>query len=366
MRAAWAAIDLKALNNNVSLIKAEAAGRKVLAVLKANAYGHGLTRIAQELEYADALGVARLEEAFELRSAGISRPIVLLEGFFADDQLPMLAASNIQPVIHHEWQGKAVLAATELPSPLHVWLKVDTGMHRLGLEPSKAQAWFQALTASPNVAASPILMSHFACADEPDHPQNTLQVEQFRKLVEQLNPTATSMANSGALFACLGQEHDWVRPGLAMYGISPFIEIHPTLSPRIHQLKPVMTLCADVISTRDVKAGESVGYGSAWTSERDTRIGIVSIGYGDGYPRLAPEGTPVWIAGKRYPLVARVAMDMVTVDLGPESQMEPGETAQLWGAELPVEEIAAHVGTVPYELLCNVARRVTLCYEGSS
>lgn len=362
MRSAWALIDLLALSDNIDVIRAEAGERRILAVLKANAYGHGLTRIAQALHDVDAIGVARLEEALELRTAGISRPIVLLEGFFADDQLPMLAASNIQPVIHHRWQVQAVLAAQNLPEPLKVWLKVDTGMHRLGVEPVEAERWFHALTNSENVAASPILMSHLACADEPEHSKNQEQLDYFASLVERLQPEATSVANSGALFARLGQNYDWVRPGLAMYGISPFLQTADCLSPRVKELRPVMTLCADLISTRDIKQGDSVGYGSAWTSSRNTRIGIVAIGYGDGYPRLAPEGTPVWIEGKRYPLVGRVAMDMVTVDLGPESTMEPGITAQLWGADLPVEEVAQHVGTVAYELLCNVARRVNLVY----
>src|SRR5690554_4159789 len=162
MRAAWAAIDLSALSHNIDVIRNEAAGRKVLAVLKANAYGHGLTRIAQELHDVDAIGVARLDEALELRKAGVSRPIVLLEGFFADDQLPMLAASNIQPVIHHRWQVNAVLDALNLPEPLKVWLKVDTGMHRLGVEPNEVERWFYVLTESKNVASSPVLMSHLA------------------------------------------------------------------------------------------------------------------------------------------------------------------------------------------------------------
>jgi len=362
MRAAWAKIDLAALSHNIDVIRDEANGRKILAVLKANAYGHGLTRIAQELHDVDAIGVARLEEALELRTAGVSRPIVLLEGFFADDQLPMLAASNIQPVIHHRWQVNAVLSAQGLPEPLKVWLKVDTGMHRLGVEPSEVARWYELLTDTENVASSPILMSHLGCADEPGHIKNAQQLEDFARLVQQLKPEATSLANSGALFARLGQSYDWVRPGLAMYGISPFLQDHKCLSPRIKELRPVMKLCADVISTRDIMKGDSVGYGAAWTSSRDTRLGIVAIGYGDGYPRLAPQGTPVWIEGKRYPLVARVAMDMVTVDLGPDSTMEPGATAQLWGPDLPVEEIAKHVGTVAYELLCNVARRVNLVY----
>lgn len=363
MKAAWANINLSALSHNVQVIRKQAQQRKILAVLKANAYGHGLVRIAQSLEYVDALGVARLDEALEIRNAFVSRPIVLLEGFFESEQLPMLAASNIQPVIHHAWQVEAILQATQLPEPLKVWLKIDTGMHRLGLEPHQAQDCYQRLLASSNVIGAPVLMSHFACADEPNNIKNKDQLDRFHQLYQQLEPTDTSIANSGALFADLGHEYDWVRPGLCLYGVSPFSEATPTIQQRIQQLQTVMTLCADLISTRHVAAGEAVGYGSSWIPKQDTRIGIVSIGYGDGYPHLAPQGTPVWIDGRIYPLVGRVAMDMVTVDLGLDNTFEPGMTAQLWGPDLPVERVAQHVGTIPYELLCNVAKRVHLVYQ---
>lgn len=359
MRAAWAEINTCAFSKNIDTLKEIAGTRKILAVLKANAYGHGLTRIAQALHDVDAIGVARLEEALELRTAGITQPIVLLEGFFEPSQLPMLAASNIQPVIHHPWQVQAVLAATGLPEPLKVWLKVDTGMHRLGVEPEEVQQWYQALSNAEQVAASPILMSHLACADEPKHPKNAQQINLFHQLARRLQPESTSLANSGALLAGLGTEYDWVRPGLAMYGVSPFLQGN---TEQVCGLEPVMRLCADVISTRWIRAGDTVGYSSAWQAKKATQIGIVAIGYGDGYPRLAPEGTPVWIHGKSYPLIGRVAMDMITVDLGEDSKVEVGMTAQLWGKELPVTQVAEHVGTVAYELLCNVAKRVNLVY----
>ncbi|MCC5854665.1 MAG: alanine racemase [Idiomarina sp.] len=361
MRAAWAYIDLDALSHNLTCIRTQAPGKRVLAVLKANAYGHGLTRIAQALTDIDAIGVARIDEALELRKAGVTRPIVLLEGFFESTQLPMLVAGNIQPVLHHEWQLEALMKA-ELSDPLRVWLKVDTGMHRLGIDPDRAEYWFQRLTESPMVQGQPILMSHFACADDPNHPQNHVQLASFNELVANLEPQSTSLSNSAALFSGLGAQYDWVRPGLSLYGISPFDGREPDRS-ATYDLQPVMSLRADVISTREIRAGESVGYGATWTSKDRTRIGIVAIGYGDGYPRHAPEGTPVWIGGKCYPLIGRVAMDMITVDLGPDSVIEPGDTAELWGKNLPVAEIARHVGTISWELLCNVANRVTLEYS---
>lgn len=360
MRPAWARIDLPALQANLQQIRSIAGDKRVLAILKANAYGHGLTRIAQALHDIDAIGVARLDEALQLRNAGITRPIVLLEGFFSANQIPILAASNIQPVLHNELQF-AQLAAAPI-EPIRVWLKVDTGMHRLGVAVKEASTYYQALMAMPQVNGSPVLMSHFACADEPQHTQNQQQLGDFSQLhthlCAQFGEVTTSLTNSAALLAGLGSEYDWVRPGLALYGISPF----PQRTGCEHGLRAVMTLQASIISIRQVQAGATVGYGAAWCAERDTHIGIVAIGYGDGYPRHAPTGTPVWINGKVYPLVGRVAMDMISVDLGPNLAVALGDNAQLWGPDLPVEQVAEAVGTIPYELLCNVARRVQLDY----
>lgn len=362
MRPAWAAIDLKALHHNLAVLRNLAPERKILAILKANAYGHGLIRIAQELPDIEAFGVARVEEALQLRNAGVTRPIVLLEGFFEPEQLHVLSASNIQPVVHTESQLDYIESATNLPQPLRVWLKVDTGMHRLGVEPEQFGEFSERLEASANVSGAPVLMSHFACADIPEHPLNKHQQALFTELVAAVKQKSgthlTSFANSAALLNGVIELSDWVRPGLALYGVSPF----STESGTDRGLKPVMNLRAGVISVRELKAGESVGYGASWTAKQDTRIGIVAIGYGDGYPRHAPQGTPVWINGVEYPLVGRVAMDMVTVELGAGSDVQVGDEAELWGAQLPVERIAQHVGTIPWELLCNVARRVELEY----
>lgn len=361
MRPAWAAINLAALRHNLNEVRKQAGQARVLAILKANAYGHGLVRIAQALDGADAFGVARIDEALALRKAGIVKPIVLLEGFFNASELPVLAASGLQPVIHSEYQLRQLEAAQGLSQPLKVWLKVDTGMHRLGIDPGQAVSFYQRLQHCENVQGQPVLMSHFASADIPQAEQNAQQCETFEPLAAALD-APLSFSNSAALFAAIAPNDNWVRPGLALYGVSPLAE-KTTAELNLH---PVMSLQASVISVRDIKAGDDVGYGAAWRAAQATRIAVLAIGYGDGYPRLAPQGTPIWINGRCYPLAGRVSMDMLSVDLGPDSDVAVGDTGVLWGSELPVEGIAAQVGTIPYELLCNVARRVALDYTEHS
>ncbi|RUO30403.1 alanine racemase [Aliidiomarina soli] len=358
MRPAWAAIDLAALQHNLEALQQLAKGARILAILKANAYGHGLTRIAQQLDGVDAIGVARLDEALALRNAGVVKPIVLLEGFFAAEQLPILAASGLQPVIHSEYQLLQLEQAKGLVNPLKVWLKVDTGMHRLGVEPEQAVGFYRRLQACPNVQSEPVLMSHFASADCPQTVQNEEQRQAFAAIQAQLQ-APVSFSNSAALLAAVAEHDDWVRPGLALYGVSPFAEQTGAML----NLKPVMKLQASVISVRSIGAGAGVGYGAAWHASKSTRIAVLAIGYGDGYPRTAPDGTPVFINGRRYPIVGHVSMDMLAVEVGPDSDVEVGDTGQLWGPDLPVEEVARYVGTIAYELLCNVAHRVVLDYD---
>ena len=357
MRAAWAEINVKALSHNLSIVRQHAGNAQVLAILKANAYGHGLSRIATELDGVDAIGVARLDEALALRKSGIVKPIVLLEGFFEPRQLPILAAGGIQPVIHAEYQLQQLEQAQGLAQPLKVWLKVDTGMHRLGVSPTNAVAFYQRLQACSNVQGAPILMSHFASADTPEVSQNELQRQCFSG-VQEVIKAPVSLSNSAALLAHVAAHDDWVRPGLALYGVSPFAD----KSAQSLGLQPVMNLQASVISVRRLRAGDSVGYGGAWRAASGTRIAVLAIGYGDGYPRSAANGTPVFIKGRCYPIVGKVSMDMLTVELGSDSNVEVGDTGQLWGPDLPVELIAKHIGTIPYELLCNMAHRVALDY----
>lgn len=356
MRPAWATIDLQALAHNLGVLRKHAGSAKILAILKANAYGHGLSRIATELQAADAIGVARLGEALALRSSGVKQPIVLLEGFFDPIELPILVANDLQPVIHAAYQLEQ-LEQAQLSKPLKVWLKVDTGMHRLGVEPEDAIDFYTRLQHCANVQGDPILMSHFASADIPHAQQNQRQRDMFATLAQKLS-TKVSLSNSAVLLGKVVSHDDWVRPGLALYGVSPF----PDRSSQSLDLRPVMKLQASIISVRDIAAGECIGYGGAWRSAQPTRIGILAIGYGDGYPRTACNATPVYINGRRYPIVGNVTMDMLSVELGLDSDVQVGDTGQLWGPDLPVEQVAKHLGTIPYELLCNVARRVALDY----
>ncbi len=350
-----AQINTSALLHNVQIIRELAPNCKILAVLKANAYGHGLLAVAAQLKDAHAFGVARIDEALMLRAGGIVKPIVLLEGFFHADELSQIVASNLQVVVHHVAQVEALLKA-ELESPIHVWLKVDSGMHRLGLAPEDFAEIYKKLSESPNVLQPMRLMTHFACADEPDHPATLQQLALFKQTIGDARGEI-SIANSAGVVGWPQSHGDWIRPGLALYGVSPMTAGRATQ----HRLRPMMTFSSSVIAVRPVKKGEAVGYGATWIAPRDTRLAIVAIGYGDGYPRNAPCGTPVLINGTRYPIVGRVSMDMTTVDIG-DADIEHGAQVVLWGEQLPVEEIAELVQTIPYELLCNITSRVQFRY----
>ena len=356
LRTATACINRQALVNNFSFIKSLAPESKVLAVLKANAYGHGLERIAKALPQADAFGVARLDEALALRAKGVVKPIVLLEGVFDAEDLPILAVNNLQTVVHTQEQLKAILSA-HLEEPVKVWLKVDTGMHRLGIYPEDFNSFYKQLKQSVNVQNELVLMSHLGCADEKDSQITHQQIALFQQLTDKCSDEKT-LANSAAALAWPRTHYQWLRPGLLLYGVSPMTI--PAQTAQEIGIEPVMTLQSSLIAVRQLKAGEPVGYGAAWQSEQDTTIGVVAIGYGDGYPRHAQNGTPVLINGRRVPLVGRVSMDMITVDLGPDASDLVGDIATLWGQGLPVEEIADWATTIPYELLCNITRRVQI------
>ncbi|MBA6223431.1 alanine racemase [Colwellia sp. MB02u-18] len=351
LHTATAIIDLDALSDNYQLIQSLSPKAKILAVLKANSYGHGLELIAKALPNADAFGVARIDEALALRAAGIVKPIVLLEGFFAKEDIDILAASNLQTIVHNEQQLAAILDA-KLDAPLKVWLKIDTGMHRLGINPEQLAHFYQALSQSKNVQQPIVLMSHLGCADDKNNLATAKQISLFDQLSADL-PLEKSLANSAGVLLWPESHYQWIRPGLLLYGVSPL-----AADSYIDGIAPVMTLQSSLISVREIAAGSAVGYGGAWVSESNTIIGVVAIGYGDGYPRHAPNGTPVLINGRRVPLIGRVTMDMITVDLGAQSQDSVGDIATLWGKGLAVEEVAEFATTIPYELLCNITRRV--------
>jgi len=353
IRTATALIDFKALDNNYRVTKSYAPNSKVLAVLKANAYGHGLELIAQALPQADAFGVARIDEAIALRHAGIKQPIVLLEGFFSSDELTLLSEYNLDTVIHNIEQLNA-LASANIKSLISVWLKIDTGMHRLGIAPDDVSSFTQILKRSKNVKRGIVFMSHLGCADDINNPSTTLQLQLFKQLTTSENKC--SLANSAAICAWPDTHFDWVRPGLMLYGVSPMLAPNKAYK----ALQPVMTLKSGIISIRKIAKGNSVGYGAAWTSNKATYIAVIAIGYGDGYPRHAENGTPVYINGRIVSLVGRVSMDMITVDLGEQLIDKVGDEATLWGVNLPVEEVAKYATTIPYELLCNISRRVKI------
>ena len=356
-QAATAHVDLAALQFNLAKVRELAPSSQIMAVVKANSYGHGLHAVSKAVSVeADAFGVARIEEALQLRANGIVKPILLLEGFYSAQDLPVITTNRIQTVVHCIEQLEA-LEQVQLDSPISVWLKVDTGMHRLGIRPEQFAEFVTRLKRCPNVADDLRFISHFACADERNNDSAPRQLALFKQLTKQ-EIGECSIAASAGLLALPDSHLDWVRPGIIMYGVSPFAD----KTAGQMGLKPVMTLTSRLIAIRDVKQGEPIGYGGTWASPCDTKIGIVAIGYGDGYPRTAPNGTPVLVNGRQLPLVGRVCMDMLSVDLGPEAKDCVGDEVILWGASLPVETVAHHIGTSGYELVTKLTSRIAMVY----
>lgn len=350
MRPLVARIDLAALAHNLGVARVAAPRSRVLAVIKANGYGHGMSRVARALRGADGFAVLSVEEAARLRGEGYTHPIVLLEGFFHPDELPEIARLRLRPVLHRMDQAET-LARAFLEHRLDVLVKIDTGMHRLGLPPARLPAALELLRACPNVAGI-TLMTHFACADE-ESVGVAAQLEQFRECVAGAS-YPVSLANSAALLRYPETHGDWVRPGILLYGVSPFAgQTGADLG-----LLPVMSLETRIINTRRIRKGEAVGYGANFVAERDMHIGVAACGYADGYPRHAGTGAPVLVEGRLTRTLGRVSMDMLCVDLTPAPHAHVGSPVTLWGGDLPVEWVAASAGTIAYELLTAVASRV--------
>lgn len=357
MRPARALIDLQALRHNYQLAR-ELSGARTLAVVKADAYGHGAVRCAQALEdQADGFAVACIEEALALREAGIRAPILLLEGFFEADELALIDQHDLWCVVHSQWQIEAVEQA-QLSKPLTVWLKLDSGMHRVGLHPSDYQQAYRRLLASGKVSKI-VLMSHFARADELECERTAEQLAIFQQAGAGLS-AEVSLRNSPALLGWPQVPSDWVRPGIMLYGATPFEQAQELAA----RLRPVMTLESKVISVRELPAGEPVGYGARFVADRPTRVGVVAMGYADGYPRHAPTGTPVMVDGQPTRLIGRVSMDMLTVDLTDLPQARLGSRVELWGKQVLASDVAMAAGSIPYQIFCNL-RRVPLVYLGS-
>jgi len=359
MSSVVAVISRRAIVDNYNQMKMLAPKSKVLAVLKANAYGHGAVAMARQLmaANADGLGVARLEEALELREAGITTPILLLEGFVKPSDIELLIAHNLETVVH-SLEQVAMLEQCQAIGSLQVWLKIDTGMNRLGLSPSEFEPACQRLTAAAIVAAPINFISHFACADEVDSNFTQVQSQLFFDLVNGHNGQL-SIANSAAILAWPDSHLDWVRTGISLYGCSAI----EGKTGQDYGLRPVMTLKTKVIAIKSITKGQRVGYGSTWQAPDDRQLAVIAIGYGDGYPRHAKTGTPVLINGRRYPIVGRVSMDMITVDLGQDSKISCGDDVTLWGEGLPAEEIAQWADTISYEIMIKLTHRVEIMFE---
>ena len=356
---ARALIRLGALEHNLEVIRKAAPGCKVMAVIKANAYGHGMVHVAQHLSHVDAFAVARVPEALELRANGITSKIILLAGVMNTVELAAAMQYEFEPVVHCPMQLD--LLDHSIGSKVNVWCKVDTGMNRLGFDPDDAADVLARLRRS--AGANDIrLMTHLASADEPGGSATTEQLERFRSVASGFegdvsigNTPATlgwpAVVNAQSELGFTGD--NWIRSGIALFGVSPFGD---KTGPEIG-LKPVMQFEARLIAVKPLKSGDRVGYKGAFLSEEDTTMGIISAGYGDGYSRHFRSGTPVLINGRKVPVIGNVSMDMIAVDLGKNPEDRVGDIATLWGGGLPVEEVAPWANAIPYELVCGVMNR---------
>lgn len=350
-RPARALIDAQALRHNLDRVRQSAPQSRIMAVVKANGYGHGLAYVARNLLQAQTFAVASLEEAVVLRNAGVAHPICLLEGFFDEDELAQLNHYRFNPVIHHESQ-LALLERGRGTNPIDVWLKVDTGMHRIGFDAKVARAVLERFESYAFIDRIR-LMSHLATADDTTDPATSAQIDRFNDVAAGLE-LERSLANSAGVLAWPASHFDWVRPGIMLYGASPLLG----RSAAELGLEPVMTLTSRLIAVNPQRKGERIGYGGDWACPEDMPVGVVAMGYGDGYPRHAPSGTPVLVNEQRVPLIGRVSMDMITVDLRSQSHAKVGDPVVLWGRGLPVEEVAESAGTIGYELLAGMPQRV--------
>jgi alanine racemase len=346
---AW--IDRAALRHNLGQVRSWAAGSRVMAVVKADAYGHRLDLCLGALAGADLLAVATLEEARAIRRLGSARPVVLLEGVLHSDDLPVAEELGLELTIHHVSQLEMLERFGRSPAP-RVWLKINSGMHRLGVPAEHAAAFHQRLRALPGVEqVNP--MTHFASADDPNDDATVAQIDRFEAAIAGLEGERC-LANSAALLNFPEARADWVRVGILLYGISPLAD----RSGCDLGLAPVMRLKSEIMAINSVPRGARIGYGGRFVAERDMRVGVAAIGYGDGYPRGVVDGTPVLVAGQRCGLVGRVSMDMITIDLTDHPAAGLGDEVVLWGQGLAVEEVASKAGTIPYELVCRITRRV--------
>lgn len=346
-----ASIDVAAIRHNLKVVRGLVPGSLVASVVKADGYGHGLSRVAGALRDSDLLAVATSGEAAALRNGGWSGRLLMLEGFANTDEFELARFLNAETVVHHRSQLE-MLRQREWTFGNRVWLKLDTGMHRLGFPVEETGVVFSELEGIAGEGAVS-LMSHFACADEVANPKTSLQIRRFDEATRDLK-AAHSLANSAAILNFPDAHRDMVRPGILLYGISPDLD-HPASE---IGLKPAMTLSCELVAINRCQQGESIGYGAAYQCPEDMRIGVAAIGYGDGYPRHLRNGTPVLVNGRQAKLAGRVSMDLITIDLRGHDDATTGDRVVLWGEGLPVESVAPWADAVPYELICGVTGRV--------
>jgi alanine racemase len=354
-------IDLNAIQHNCALVRQLAPQSGLVAMVKADAYGHGSVQVAKALSgQVEKFGVCCLEEAVNLRNSGIKTPIVLLEGCFTRDEYQQASQLNFEVVMHSQEQ-LSMLQSIALEGLLTVWLKVDTGMHRLGLPMGDVAEVYQQLVTHPGIAQI-ILTSHFANADNAASEFTTLQLQRFAQLQD--DPCFASinlpfsLANSAAIMAWPQSHGNWVRPGIMLYGLNPF----DFAQQHAEQLIPAMSFTSQIIAIHPINAGDMVGYGNSWTAQRPSIIATVAAGYGDGYPRTAKSGTPVLVNGERVNLVGRVSMDMLCVDVTDLLDVRVGDAVELWGKNLSVNEVAGYAGTIGYELVTRMPQRAKKVY----
>lgn len=363
-----AAIDLAALRHNLQIARNSSPDKHLVAVVKANAYGHGLAPVVRALSNVDMLAVTDIREALTLNEMDITCPILLLQGIITPGDLDLIGLHNVQCVVHSIEQLDSIESHFRQhppPQGLRLWLKMDSGMGRLGIAPERYEAAWQRLAAKP-WCREVVAITHLANSSLPDDALTRRQQKTFerhcKKIRARFPGLATSISASAALLGNLDIEETWRRPGLMLYGSSPFAwELRDYRAEQLGLL-PVMTLTARLLSVKDLKKGDHVGYCSQFVCSRNMRIGIVSAGYADGYPGTAPSGTPILVNGRRSTTVGRVSMDMLAVDLSDQPEAQPGDPVTLWGRGLSADEVAAHSGIISYNLFCNVSRRVTFTY----
>jgi alanine racemase len=352
-RRTTARIDLAAIRANYDLACSLAPQSKNVAVIKANAYGHGMLRVAESLqELVPAFAVATIDEALQLREAGLENELLVLEGGTNTAAYKIAAANDLTLVVHAVEQVDGIVAAGV---SIRAWLKVDSGMHRLGLSPGDVRLAYERLTAGKIDVR--VVCTHLACADEPGSDATRRQLDVFNSSVREFG-VPKSVSNSAGILAWPESHAEWNRPGYMLYGNTPFMSDVGTAT----TLQPAMTLCSEIIAIRTVSKGDAVGYGGGWLADRPSVIGTVAIGYGDGYPRHAPDGTPTLVNGRIAPLVGAVSMDMITIDITDHDGVNVGDSVELWGRGVSLRDVATRAGTIGYQLLTGVSARVPRIY----